>query len=121
MWLVKIARFLPVLLAAALWLAAAGPGFRSGKQLDEHYRKHGAEFGEIARAEYLRLAQELRDAPAGGNILEAVRPDGVITRFDRRRKSFGAYNPDKTIRTFFIPTQGEKYFWRQARRGKPRQ
>ena len=116
---VKIARFLLVLLAAALLLPAAGPGFSSQRHLDEHYRKHGAEFGKITRAGYLRLAQELRDAPVGDDVLEAVRPGGVVTRFDRRRKHFGAYDPDGVIRTFFIPTQGEKYFRRQAGRGTP--
>jgi len=64
----------------------------------------------------LRLAQALRDAPAGGPILQAVKPNGVITRFDRRTAAFGAYNPDGTIRTFFIPVDGERYFQRQARR-----
>src|SRR5579872_929592 len=100
----------------ALLLCAAGPGFRSQAQLDEHYRKHGSEFGHISKQDYLRLAQELRDAPVGGPILEARRPDGEFSRFDRRHGYFGAYNPDRTIRTFFIPNDGERYFIRQARR-----
>jgi pyocin large subunit-like protein len=104
------------LLLIALQLFAGGPGFRSRAQLDEHYAKHGAEFGHISEAEYLRLAQELRDAPAGGPILEARRPDGQFSRFDRRKGYFGAYNPGGTIRTFFIPNDGERYFRRQARR-----
>ncbi len=104
------------LLLTALLLFAGGPGFRSRAQLDEHYAKHGAEFGHISEAEYLRLAQELRDAPVGGPILEARRPNGQFSRFDRRKGYFGAYNPDRTIRTFFIPNNGERYFQRQARR-----
>ena len=103
-------------LALALLLCAAGPGFRSPAQLNEHYAKHGAEFGNISKADYLRLAQELRDAPAGGPILEAKRPDGQFSRFDRSKGYFGAYNPDRTIRTFFIPNDGERYFRRQATR-----
>ena len=99
------------------WIAwASGPGFRSRSQFEEHYRKHGAEFGDISKQEYLRLAQELRDAPAGGPILQAIRADGVISRFDKRKGYFGAYNSDRTIRTFFIPNEGERYFWRQAKR-----
>jgi pyocin large subunit-like protein len=99
-----------------LLLYASGPAFRSPAQLDEHYAKHGAEFGAISRAEYLRLAQQLRDAPVGGPILEARRPSGEFSRFDRRHGYFGAYNRDGTIRTFFIPNDGERYFRRQARR-----
>jgi pyocin large subunit-like protein len=109
-------RFAIGFLLAALLLFAGGPGFRSRAQLDEHYAKHGAEFGHISIAEYVRLAQELRDVPAGGPILEARRPNGEFSRFDRRRGYFGAYNPDRTIRTFFIPNDGERYFRRQARR-----
>lgn len=100
----------------ALMLFAGGPGFRSQAQLDEHFAKHGAEFGNISKADYLRLAQDLRDAPVGGPILEDRRSNGEFSRFDRRKGYFGAYNPDRTIRTFFVPNDGERYFHRQARR-----
>jgi pyocin large subunit-like protein len=115
---VRQSRFLLIcaLLLAALALVAAGPGFRSQQQFNEHYQKHGREFGAITQAEYLRLAQDLRDAPVGGPILEAIKPGGVISRFDRRKGAFGAYNRDRTIRTFFIPNDGERYFVRQASR-----
>ncbi len=112
------ARWALGLLLSILVLWAGGPGFRSERQLDEHYRKHGREFGGISKREYVKLAQELRDAPAGGPVLQIVRGDGVITRFDRRHGWFGAYNPDGTIRTFFIPAAGESYFHRQARRSR---
>lgn len=106
-----------VALASIAWMLwASGPGFRSRSQLEEHYRKHGSEFGNISRDEYLRLAQDLRDARPGGPILEADRGDGVISKFDKRKGYFGAYNRDRTIRTFFIPNDGERYFWRQAKR-----
>ncbi|MGH9719884.1 MAG: hypothetical protein ACRD8O_06700 [Bryobacteraceae bacterium] len=106
-----------VLLAIAAW--ASGPGFRTKAFLDAHYRKHASEFGSTSKDEYLQLAQTLRDAPAGGDILEAKRAGGVVTRFDKKRGSFGAYNADRTIRTFFIPNDGERYFHRQARRPSP--
>lgn len=105
-----------LLLTAIVALACGGPGFRSRRQLDEHYRKHGSEFGNISRPQYLCLAQDLRDAPAGGPILERKRPDGTVSRFDKRNGHFGAFNPDGAIRTFFIPNGGESYFRRQAER-----
>lgn len=92
-------------------------GFRSDAKLDEHYAKHGAEFGNITKAEYLRLAQQLRDSDPGGPILEIVRPaDGVVSRFDTRTGAFLANDRDGTIRTFFKPNDGEAYFRRQAKR-----
>jgi pyocin large subunit-like protein len=104
------------LLLTALLLLASGPGFRSRKQFQEHFAKHGREFGNISPDEYLHRAQELRDAPVGGPVLQIVKSDGIITRFDQRSGAFGAYNPDRTIRTFFIPNDGERYFKRQASR-----
>jgi pyocin large subunit-like protein len=112
----KTVRVLGILLLTALILLAASPGFRSTRQFDEHFQKHGREFGNITQDQYLHLAQELRDAPVGGQILEAVKPGGVISRFDRGKGYFGAYNSDRTIRTFFVPNDGERYFHRQAKR-----
>lgn len=111
----RAARLTGFLLFAYL-LFASGPGFRGPRQLEEHYLKHGPEFGAISKGEYLRRAQELRDTPPGGPILEARRPDGEFSKFDRRHGYFGAYNRDGTIRTFFIPNNGERYFRRQAER-----
>lgn len=91
-------------------------GFRDGERLAEHFRKHGAEFGAITEAEYLRRAQWLRDRPAGGEILEGRRADGVVTRFDRGAGAFLAFDPDLTIRTYFRPNDGEAYFRRQLKR-----
>ena len=91
-------------------------GFRSRAQFNEHFQKHGGEFGRITQAEYLRLAQALRDAPVGGNIEEIRRGDGTVSRFDRSGGAFLAFNRDGTIRTFFKPNDGEAYFRRQASR-----
>ena len=91
-------------------------GFATSRKFLDHYEKHGAEFGSISREEYLRQAQVLRDSPAGRDILEAVRADGVITRFDRKTGAFLAFNPDLTIRTYFKPNDGERYFRRQSKR-----
>ena len=91
-------------------------GFRSRNQLDQHFAKHGSEFGNISRSEYLLAAQQFRDRPAGGDVLEIARSDGTVSRFDRATGSFLAFNRDGTIRTFFKPNDGENYFRRQAQR-----
>jgi pyocin large subunit-like protein len=91
-------------------------GFASRTRLIEHYEKHGREFGSVTIDQYLRMAQELRDRRPDGSVVEAVRSDGVITRFDRANGAFLAFNPDRTIRTFFKPNDGEAYFRRQLKR-----
>src|SRR5262245_33302331 len=91
-------------------------GFVNERRLEEHYEKHGAEFGNITRLDYLHQAQLLRDTQVGGPVLETGRRDGVTTRFDRQTGAFIAFNPDGTIRTFFKPNDGERYYRRQAER-----
>jgi len=93
-----------------------GPGFKSPDRLEEHFHKHGSEFGKITVQDYLARAQQLRDIPAHGEVLELRRGDGVICRFDRASGAFLAFDPDGIIRTFFKPRDGENYFWRQAHR-----
>lgn len=90
-------------------------GFISRQRLEDHFQKHGREFGAIDQQEYLRRAQELRDRAVGGDVLEIVRGDGVHTRFDKRSGAFLAFNRDLSIRTFFRPADGMRYFERQAR------
>ncbi|MGQ0584821.1 MAG: hypothetical protein ACT4O6_23035 [Reyranella sp.] len=92
-------------------------GFADARRLEQHFEKHGAEFGRITKQDYLRQAQLLRDAKVSGPILETVRRDGVTTRFDRQTGAFIAFNPNGVIRTFFKPNDGERYYRRQAERG----
>jgi pyocin large subunit-like protein len=94
----------------------ASVGFVDQRRLDEHFAKHGAEFGNITRQDYLHQAQLLRDAEVGGPVLQTVRADGVTTRFDRQTGAFIAFNTNGTIRTFFKPNDGERYYRRQAER-----
>jgi pyocin large subunit-like protein len=108
-------RLLLVVLMAAV-LFAGGPGFTSPRSLDDHFAKHGAEFGKITKAQYLEMAQSLRDAKLDKDILEAKRADGVVTRFHKKKGWFLAFNQNGRIRTFFIPNDGERYFRRQATR-----
>ena len=92
-------------------------GFADERRLDQHYEKHGHEFGRITKQDYLRQAQLLRDTKVEGPVLEAVRSDGVTTRFDRETGAFVAFNTRTgVIRTYFKPNDGERYFRRQADR-----
>jgi pyocin large subunit-like protein len=91
-------------------------GFVDERRLEEHYRKHGAEFGNITKIDYLHQAQLLRDTAVGGPVLQTVRADGVTTRYDRQTGAFIAFNRNGTIRTFFKPNDGERYYHRQAER-----
>jgi pyocin large subunit-like protein len=56
----------------------------------------------------------LRDSHTGKYILESKRQTGGVARFDVKRGYFGSYDADGTIRTFFIPPDGIRYFERQG-------
>jgi pyocin large subunit-like protein len=94
----------------------ASVGFRTRERLEEHFQKNGGEFHSASADDYLKLAQSLRDRTAGGDVRELVRADGVVCRFDRAGGAFIAFDDDGTIRTFFRPNDGERYFERQAGR-----
>jgi pyocin large subunit-like protein len=93
---------------------AGGPGFRNQDLLDDHFAKYRHEFGPITKTQYLHLAQQLRDSRPGKNILQSKRTPAGFLRFDVKRGYFGSYDADGTIRTFFIPPDGLRYFERQA-------
>ena len=105
--------------AAAPQGFGARVGFRSSERLHEHFEKHGAEFRGADESEYLALAQALRDARVSKNVLESIRSDGVVSRFDRASGTFVAFDADGVLRTCFKPNDGERYFERQAKR-RPR-
>jgi hypothetical protein len=87
-------------------------GFRTSAKFDSHYKKHGAEFGSITKAQYLSMAQDLRDAPLSKTVIEARQQRGNWARFDRSTGSFLAFEDDLVILTFFRPDDGEAYFKR---------
>ena len=65
------------------------------------------------------MAQQLRDSHVGKNILEAKRPDGGGAKFDLKRGWFVAYDGDGTLRTFFIPSEGARFFEKQQKSAAP--
>jgi hypothetical protein len=91
-------------------------GFRSPTKLHQHFQKHGQEFGNITEAQYLAMAQDLRDAPLSKTVIEAEQVGGTVSRFNRATGAFTAFDRDLTIRTFFRPNDGEAYFKRAAQR-----
>lgn len=99
-----------MLSAIPLLLCAASKGFRNEHQLDDHFSRYGRDFGHPTKAQYLKMAQQLRDARPSKDVLLKRRLDGGGAKFDVRVKWFVAFDADGTIRTFFVPKDGMKYF-----------
>ena len=107
-----------MLLCSAL-AVAGGPAFRTIHLLEDHFARYGSQFGPINAQQYLHMAQQLRDAAPGKNILISRRPDGGGSKFDVKKGWFVAYDGDGTLRTFFIPKDGIRYFDRQQKSATP--
>jgi pyocin large subunit-like protein len=107
------------MLLGAVLAIAGGPGFRTPHLLEDHFARFGVQFGPITIQQYLHMAQQLRDAPPGKNILVSKRQDGGGSKFDLKHGWFVAYDGDGTLRTFFIPKDGIRYFDRQEKSVSP--
>lgn len=86
--------------------------FRSQSLYDSHYEKHGHEFGNITKEEYLQKANDLinSDSP---DILTKYEDDGDFMYFNKKTDEFLVLAPDGYIRTYFIPDDGIDYWNRQ--------
>ncbi len=91
-------------------------GFATPQKLQDHYRKHGREFGEDNRGGIPSAGP----GPPGPVCRRGCSRSGPQRRgrhpFRQKERGLPSFNPDGTIRTFFKPNDGEKYFRRQARR-----
>jgi pyocin large subunit-like protein len=106
------------LAASVAW--AANQGFRSPHVLQDHYTRFGKQFGNITVDQYLHMAQQLRDAtPGRRHVLISKRSDGGGSKFDIKRGWFVAFDGDGTLRTFFIPKDGVRYFEAQQKSTAP--
>ncbi len=86
--------------------------FRNKTRYDEHYKKHGAEFGNITKEEYLQLANDLINNKSD-RVLHKYSEDGDYMYFDQDTGYFLVLSEDGYIRTFFIPNKGIDYWNRQ--------
>lgn len=108
-----------MMLLGALLALAAGPGFRTPHLLEDHFARYGIQFGPISLQQYLHLAWQLRDAEPGKNVLASKRPEGGGSKYDVKHGWFVAYDGDGTLRTFFRPKDGIRYFYRQQKSSAP--
>lgn len=81
---------------------ASNCAFASILHLNDHFLKHGADFGASSTAEYEAWACGFMVGPKSANVLEAVRKGGDLVRFDPSTQEFGVVNGG-VIRTYYRP------------------
>lgn len=91
--------------------AAYTYSFRKAEYLQEHFEKHGAEFGYASADEYLAGANRVVVSPEALHKLEAEDGDDVYYLESGNEIVF--VSTDGYIRTYFKPNDGKAYFDRQ--------
>ncbi len=83
--------------------------FRTAKQLNSHYHKHGKKMGYSSAEKYLERANMIIHA----DVITKTQDDGDTAYFLQTTGEFVVVSPRGYIRTFFIPNDGIDYFNRQ--------
>lgn len=84
--------------------------FRYQDLYDQHFEKHGHEFGDITKEEYLAIANALFTSD---EALRKTESDGDLLFYDVASNTFGVLSEDGYIRTCFKPDDGIEYWNRQ--------
>jgi hypothetical protein len=80
--------------------------------LQDHYERHGADFGSRNAEEYARQAWEfLQRAMAEGLPAKLDEREGTIRVYDPKTGAFAAYNRNGTTKTYFKP--GSPDYWQR--------
>ena len=85
--------------------------FRTKKNLESHYEKHGIEMGFESAADYQSAASDVVNNPDALHKLEAE--DGDDVYYLESTNEFVIVSPDGYLRTYFLPDAGKDYYDRQ--------
>lgn len=85
--------------------------FRNDQFLEEHFLKHGSEFGYKSKEEYVEGANKVINSSQSMHKEEAE--DGDDIYYDKNKNEIVFVSKDGYIRTYFKPSDGINYFNRQ--------
>lgn len=81
--------------------------------LADHFQRHGKDFGASSANDYASMASDFLVRAQKERLPTKIGPDGAIRVYEPKTNTFGSYNADGTTRTFYKPSQGQKYWNRQ--------
>ena len=87
--------------------------FRTKKQFEGHYEKHGKEFGDITQEQYLQKANDLINNDSDTVLHKTEKEDGDYIFYDTVNNEILFLSTDGYIRTYFKPNRGIEYFNKQ--------
>jgi pyocin large subunit-like protein len=81
-----------------------GAGWGNPATLTKHFDDHADDFGFESSAEYVSGAQNFLVRSQVDDLPTKIDANGIIRVYEPSTNTFGAYNPDGSIRTLFKPT-----------------
>lgn len=94
------------------WLNAE---FSTEKLYDKHFKKHGNQYGNITKEEYLQKARELLATLVGENIEGFKTEVGFIFKYNKSTNDFAIGRADGYISTLFKPIDAYIYWLQQIK------
>jgi len=82
---------------------APGAKFGSQARLDDHFKRHGHDFGATSAAQYQRQASKFLTENLGPATLEKTRKNGDVVRYNPNTDEFGVVSKSGVIRTYYKP------------------
>ena len=80
-----------------------GPRWGDATTLVDHFERHGADFLAATPTTYVESANRLLQRSKAERLPTKVDGRGTIRVYDPASNTFGSYNPDGSIKTFFRP------------------
>ncbi|MCE3233582.1 MAG: hypothetical protein K0R98_1839 [Rickettsiaceae bacterium] len=75
--------------------------FSDQGKLDDHFDRHGQDFNASTATEYEKQASDFLTSQSSSDILEKIRSNGDLIRFNPKTDEFGVISSNGTIRTYF--------------------
>lgn len=85
--------------------------FRTKKQRDQHYEKHGIEMGFASADDYRKAASDVVNDPTA--LHKTEKEDGDDVYYIEDTNEFVIVSKDGYLRTYFKPDKGKAYYDRQ--------
>ncbi len=85
------------------YLNHTGAQFGNNAKLQDHFKRHGSDFGATTAPQYQRQADGFLTDPLPSGVLEKTRANGDVVRFNPTTDEFGVVSSTGTLRTYYKP------------------
>jgi len=100
----EVADFLAAEEGSGLIRLGADESWANPRTLEDHFTRHGADFGAKSAEQYAADASKFLQRAQAEGLPTKIASDGTIRVYDPATNTFGSYSPSGMTKTFFKPT-----------------